>query len=382
MEKKLSPKFTVIAKTLRGLEEVLAAELKALNAQKIEVTQQTVSFESDLKLLYRANLELRTALHLLRPLFVFTAYDENELYRKIKQYHWSAWLSPEKTMAVDTVLRRSSFTHSQYFSQKVKDAVVDQLRDKFGERPSVDIRHADIRIHVFMDGQKCHVSLDSSGQSLHKRGYRLGRHEAPINEVLAAGLLFLSGYDAQTPLLDPMCGSGTILIEAALMASNTPPGIFRETFSFMSWPDFDRALWNTVLKEAKARITPLKSVIQGQDIAMTAIKAAEANIKKAGFENRIKLIKEDFFHSSKPFEKGILVSNPPYGERLSLDDARVFYRQIGDTLKQQYSGFDAWILSEKEILKELGLRPSRKIPLFNGPLDCRLSYYPLYTGSR
>lgn len=372
-----------IAKTLSGLEEILAAELRSLGAEDVKILHRAVSFLGDKKLMYEANLKLRTSLRILKRIFSFKAATAEELYRKTGEIYWDKYFSSHDTIAVDSAVSSEFFTHSQFVSQKVKDAIVDQFRSKTGKRPSVDLENPRFRINIHIYQDTCTVSLDSSGESLHKRGYRLQMSEAPLSEVLAAGMLLLSGWDRKTSLVDPMCGSGTILIEAALLAGNIPPGIFRTNFGFMNWLDYDDILWNGIWREAKEKISLSPGQIYGADISPAAIEAAKKNMHNAEFENEIKLHVSSFEKLEPPDNAGLIIMNPPYGERLKPDDIVSFYKMIGNTLKQKYAGYDAWILSANmDALKFVGLHPSKKFSLLNGQLECKFQKYSIYAGSK
>ena len=286
-------------------------------------------------------------------------------------------------MSIDAVISYTVFTNSQFVAQKSKDAVVDRLRDKLGKRPSVDLENPDLRINIHLFKDLCTVSLDSSGQSLHRRGYRKSTGPAPINEVLAAGLVMLSGWDITVPLLDPMCGSGTLLIEAALRAKNIPAGFFRGEFGFMKWKDYDPELWEKVKSEANDRISTVKLQLFGADRAGRAIDSALENIRFTGLQQEIMLKEISFEESVPPVDKGFIICNPPYDERIKLDDAIAFYKMIGDTLKRKYAGYEAWFISSDiESLKFIGLRPSRRITVFNGPLECRFVKFEIFSGKK
>ena len=324
-----------VAKTLFGLEDILANELKALGAENINILHRAVSFSGDKKLMYEVNLMSRTALRILKRVFSFKANTDAELYKKVQEVYWDKYFDADHTIAVDSSVSSEFFTHSQFVSQRVKDAIVDQFRSKTGKRPSVDLENPNFRINIHIFNDICTLSLDSSGESLHKRGYRLQMSEAPLSEVLAAGMILLSGWDGKTTFIDPMCGSGTILIEAALFASKIPPGIFRENFGFMNWRDYDPVLWKKIVDDSKENISVFTGIITGADISENAIDAAKKNIKNAEFENEIKLQISSFEKFDPPKEEGIVIMNPPYGERLKQDDIISFYKMIGNTLKQK-----------------------------------------------
>jgi len=371
-----------IAKTLFGLEEILAKELSQIGANKIYVSNRAVNFEADLKTLYKINLGARTALRVLFPIKSFTAKNPDQLYKKSKEYGWAQLISLNDTFLVDSVVNSNNFKHSKYAALKLKDAIVDKIRSQKGKRPNVDTKNPTFGINLHIDDEKCTISLDTSGESLHKRGYRLSGERAPLNEVLAAGMIFLSGWDKKAPFIDPMCGSGTLAIEAALMALNIPPNLNRNKFGFMNWKSFDKQIYQNAVTELKLDIKETCEIIIGNDNNSKSLISAKNNAKRASVDNVIKFTDNDFFKSNNSLESGTLICNPPYGERLKQEDIDEFYKKIGDTLKTNYNGFDAWVLSSNKIaLKKLGLRTSRRLLLFNGALECKYHNYKLYKGS-
>lgn len=377
--------FNIVATTLTGLEEVLAQELRDLDMDFVKVGNRAVSCSGNLRQLYEANLWCRTAIRILRPLRTFKARDEKDLYEQVQKTNWSEVFDLNMTFAIDAVVSHSTFEHSLYVSQLTKDAIVDQFRKKTGERPSVDRIRPDVRLNLHMHENMVTLSLDSSGDSLHRRGYRLQTNVAPLNEVLAAGIIGLSGWDKKSAFIDPMCGSGTFLIEAALMAQNMAPGLFRrDPYGFEKWKDYNESLfemvWNTA--EAKAKTSPQAQLI-GYDLDADYIEAALGNIENAGLQGMIKIEQANFFDTKAPADHGVVVMNPPYNERIQSDDINFLYKNIGDTLKQNYQGFDAFVLTGNlEAAKSIGLRTSRRVPLYNGSIECRLLKYELYRGSR
>ncbi|HYG39524.1 MAG TPA: THUMP domain-containing protein [Cytophagales bacterium] len=384
MAKAVQQDFKMVAKTIFGLEDLLVDELEKLGAKDIEKHNRAVSFTGDLGFMYKANLCLRTALRVLKPIKSFQVLNETQLYNEIKKTDWSEYLGPKDTLAIDCVLSSDLFNHSQYLSQKAKDAIVDQFREKFGERPSVDLDLPTVRINLHISKETCTVSLDSSGESLHKRGYRDKTNLAPINEVLAAGLVLLSGWDKISPFVDPMCGSATILIEAALIACNIPPGYFKEEFGFQRWKDYDEGLWDLIYKSTMKKIEDSPVELVGVEISRNVAKKAKENIKLARVDHLITIHNSAFQDFEPPVGPGTLVMNPPYGERMHLDeDINGLYKSIGDTLKKKYGGYKAWIISSNmEAFKHVGLRPTRKIPVFNGQLECRFMCYNMYQGTK
>lgn len=375
--------FKMVAKTLFGFEEILAKEIRNLGCANVSVGVRSVTFEGDTGFMYKANLCLRTAIKILKPIHSFTARNENELYRKIHAMEWSEFLSVDTTFAIDSTVHSDNFSHSLYVSQKAKDALVDKFRAIDGSRPDVDVKSPDVRINLHINQEFCTVSLDSSGSSLHHRGYRTATNIAPINEVLAAGLLLLSGWDGQCDFLDPMCGSGTFLVEAAMIACNIPANINRQEFAFEKWPDFDQALYEKIVEVSLDKAREFHHKIVGYDKAPSAVRKAQDNVANANLSEYITVERKNFFDTEK-FTEGKLhmVFNPPYGERLNLD-MEEFYTSIGDTLKQKYPGTEAWfITANREALKYVGLRTSRKIKVFNSHLESRLVKYVMYEGSR
>lgn len=375
--------FKMIAKTLFGFEEILAQELRNLGAQKVETGVRMVSFYGDKGFMYKANIALRTALKILKPIKEFRVFNKQSLYKGIQSIDWTDFLSNNKTFVIDTTVNSDIFNHSQFVALKAKDAIVDQFRELTGQRPNIDKDFPDLRINIHIQKENCSVSLDTSGNSLHHRGYRTATNIAPINEVLAAGMLLLSGWDGQCDFLDPMCGSGTILAEAAMIACNIPANINRKEFAFEKWNDWDNDLFDKVTDSLLKKTRDFHYTITGYDKAPSAVAKAKDNIKNANLDEYINISQENFFTTKKQTEgKLFMLFNPPYGERLDIDLER-FYREIGDTFKQNYPNTDAWFITANlEALKFVGLRPSRKIKLFNGKLEARLVKYEIYEGSK
>lgn len=375
-------RFELIAKTMQGLEEVLAKEIIDLGGDQVQIGRRMVSFTGDQALLYKANLHLRTAVRILKPIISFQAKDPDEVYEQIRKIEWENYLQPHQTFAIDAVVYSEFFRHSKFLSYRVKDGVADYFNEKFGKRPSVRLTNPDIYIHVHVSHNICTVSLDSSGESLHKRGYRVDQTEAPLNEVLAAGMLLLAGWDGQCNFIDPMCGSGTLLIEAALIALRIPPGIYRKFFAFEKWKDFDAELFENILNE-EADEKHFDFKIYGSDISPQAIGIAEKNIKSASLSKYIQLETKSIQRITQAPENGMLVMNPPYGERVSSTDLLTLYENIGERLKHGFPGYNAWILSyREECFDKIGLRPSARIKLMNGPLDCEFRKYEIFSGKR
>jgi putative N6-adenine-specific DNA methylase len=375
--------FPLIAKTIPGLEDALAQELASIGASGIMKLNRAVSFMAGTAMMYRANYTLRTALRILKPLFHFEIGEQKDLYDNIHDFPWEDYMDEGTTFAIDAVISYTVFTNSQFVAQRAKDAVADRLREKLGKRPSVDLDHPRVKINVHLFKDTCTVALDSSGESLHRRGYRKSTGPAPINEVLAAGLVRMSGWEPSVPLYDPMCGSGTLLIEAAMKAREIPAGSFRQEWGFMTWRDFDAGLWEGVKQEADAQSNSMPLKMCGSDRASRAVESALENLRFTGFREDIGLEVRSFEDSSPPFGSGFILSNPPYDERLPIGDSMAFYKMIGDTLKRKYAGHTAWLISSDiETIKFIGLRPSRRITVYNGPLECRFIRFDLFAGKK
>ena len=375
--------FKMVAKTLFGFEELLAKELTQLGARDVKIGVRNVSFVGDKGFMYKSNLALRTATKILKPIHSFKIQTEKDLYDQVYKMDWTPYLKSSGTLAVDATINSTVFTHSLYIAQKTKDAIVDKFRDDTGERPNVDLKFPDVKINVHIDREECNISLDSSGDSLHKRGYKLATNIAPINEVLAAGIIMLSGWDGQSDFIDPMCGSGTILAEAAMIACNIPPNLMRKEFAFERWNDWDVDLFEKIEESLIKKTRDFHHKIVGYDKSPSAVTKAKENIANAHLEDFITIQHEDFFKTQRGGESKLhMVFNPPYGERLDIE-MESFYKNIGDTLKQNYPNTDAWfITSNLEALKHVGLRPSRKIHLMNAMLESRLVKYEIYAGSK
>jgi len=373
-------KFKIVAKTFAGLENVLAGELKALGAESVSVERRAVSFMGDQELMYKANFHLRTALKILKPIAEFEVPNRDDLYDQAKKIEWSKYLVLGKSFALDSTVQSEMFVNTMYASLKVKDAIVDQFREATGKRPSVNPENPDVRINVYLMGNHCILSLDSSGESLHKRGYRVGQGDAPINEVLAAGMILLTGWHGEKDFIDPMCGSGTLLIEAALIAKGIPPGMYRKSFGFEQWPDFNEKLFSEICNGEYEK--EINCNIIGSDISIKDIAIAKANVKSASLSKVISLQVEDVVNLEPSSATGIIVTNPPYGERMKPQSIAELYTSIGNTLKNRFTGFEAWIISSSlDGLKSVGLKPAKKIDLFNGALACSYRCYELFQGS-
>lgn len=377
--------FDMVAKTFQGLEEVLAEELRQMGALNVEPGRRMVSFQGDKEMLYRANLQCRTALRILKPFYSFRAYTPEKLYDRVKEYDWSTLLSPEKTFAIEVTVYSEEFTNSRFVTYKVKDAIVDWFRDRDpqGRRPSVRLTDADVVVNVHISGADVILSLDSSGPSLHRRGWREAQTDAPINEVLAAGIILKSGWRGDTTFVDPMCGSGTFLVEAALIAANIAPGIYRKNFAFEQWQDFDRELFDRLYNDDSAEREVTCQII-GADISPKAIDIARRNLKSAGVAKYVQLeCKPLAKWEEAPSAEGVLVTNPPYGERLKPDDIEGLYRTLGTTLKHVFTGWHAWVIGYRdETMMHIGLAPSSTETLYNGSLQCELREYVTFSGTK
>jgi len=374
--------FELIAKTFKGLENVLAKELSELGAKDVKVLNRAVSFKGNNAMMYKANLWLRTALSILKPIHTFKAKNEVDLYKGIAQIDWSEFLTVDDTLSISTVVVSPYFNHSQFVALKAKDAIVDQFRSKFNKRPSIDTENPTILLNIHLTDDECSVSIDSSGESLHKRGYRLNSTIAPINEVLAAGMILLSEWDCNCNFIDPMCGSGTLPIEAALIAYNIPPGIFRKEFGFEKWKDFDADLFEDIYND-DSNAREFKHSIIGSDISSGAIRISAENVKNAFLTNKIELQVKDFLSATPYEEPGIIIMNPPYGERIQKTNIEEFYESIGNVLKRSFAGFEVWIISgNKDALEYIGLHPSKKLTLYNGAIECKFQKFTMYSGSK
>ncbi len=372
--------FELIAKTFMGLEPVLAQELTQLGANNVQTGRRMVSFTGNQEMMYRANFQLHTAIRILKPIKHFKARSAEEVYDEIKTVDWSRYIEKGKTFSVDSVVYSEEFRNSRFVTYKVKDAIVDQFREKTGARPNISVSNPDIRLHIHIAEDDATLSLDSSGESLHRRGYRQESVEAPLNEVLAAGMIMMTGWKGETDFIDPMCGSGTLLIEAAMIARNMSPGIFRKEFAFEKWPDFNQELFDRIYND-DSQEREFEHHIYGYDIDMKAVNTARLNVKAAGFTKDITIEQADFKNFTQPSQPSIIITNPPYGERISTPNLLGTYKMIGERLKHEFMGNDAWILSyREECFEQIGLKPSIKIPVFNGSLECEFRKYALFGG--
>lgn len=376
----MTQEFELIAKTFMGLEPVLAKELTQLGANEVQIGRRMVSFMGDKEMMYRANFQLHTAIRILKPIKHFKALSADDVYREVQKIDWSEYIGLDKTFAVDSVVFSEEFRHSKFVAYKVKDAIVDQFREKTGKRPNISVANPDIRLNIHIAEDKCTLSLDSSGESLHRRGYRQESVEAPLNEVLAAGMILMTGWQGETDFIDPMCGSGTLLVEAALIAHNMAPGLFRKEYAFEKWPDFDSDLFDRIYNDDSSE-REFTHHIYGYDVDIKAVNTARLNVRAAGLLNDITVEEADFKNFTQPKEKSIIVTNPPYGERISTPDLLGTYKMIGERLKHQFLNNDAWILSyREECFDQIGLKPSIKIPVYNGSLECEFRKYQIFDG--
>ena len=372
--------FEMVAKTLYGLEDVLADELTALGAKEVKTGRRMVSFLGDKAMLYKANFHCRTALRILKPVSEFKADNADTVYREVKNIEWDRFLAPEQTFAVDAVVNSEQFNHSKFVAYRAKDAIADYFDEKYKKRPSVRVNNPDFYIHVHISHNDCTVSLDSSGESLHKRGYRVSQVEAPLNEVLAAGMILKTGWRGESNFIDPMCGSGTLLIEAAMIALNIAPGVFRKEFAFERWPDFDSDLFEDIYNDDSAE-RAFKYKCYGSDISPKAVEKAMKNVRSTSLTKYIEVKILPFQQYVEPPKPGVLVMNPPYGERISSNDLFELYAMIGERLKHVFMGFNAWIISYKdECFDQIGLRPRQRMKLMNGELECEYRCYELFEG--
>lgn len=372
--------FSMVAKTFQGLEDVLRDELISLGAENVEMGRRMVSFEGDLEMMYKANLCCRTALRILKPIEKFTAYNPDELYDVVRETAWEKYMTPETTFAIDSTVNSEDFPHSKFVTYRVKDGIVDHFRDMSGERPSIRVTDPDITFNVHIIDNRVTISIDSSGEPLSKRGYRDEQTEAPINEVLAAGIIMKTGWRGDCNFADPMCGSGTFLIEAALIAANINPGIYRKSFAFEKWADFDKELFESLYNDDSSE-REFAFKIYGGDIDPEAYQIARKNIKSAQVDDMIELSCRPMSDWTDNPEAGVLVMNPPYGRRLRPEDMEELYRGIGTNLKRNFPGWHAWIIGlNDEDFDNIGLKPSMKIPMLNGSLECTLREYVLFDG--
>ena len=373
--------YQLITKTVAGLEDVLAAEIKGLGAKNVRVMHRAVICEGNKEMMYRLNYNVRTGLKVLKPFQSFFAKNPDELYKKVQEIQWWELLRTDQTFCVDAVTSGRFFTHSQYAALKTKDAIVDQFRDAMGPRPSINTLKPDLRINLHIREDKVQILFDSSNESLHHRGYRKQVDKAPMNEVLAAGLIQLSGWKADCNFLDCMCGSGTLPIEAAMFAMKIPAGYYRKQWGFMKWADWDPELWKQIKEEADSQICEFDHEIWASDRSPKAVDIAQGNINNARLGRDIHLMKKNMEDLTPPEEGGIVIINPPYGDRLEEDDIDQVYENIGNTLKHNFQGYQCWLITDDAVaLKHVGLKPTAKIPVWNGPLECRFVRFDIFGG--
>ncbi len=372
----------VIIKTFSGLEDVLAQECRQLGFKDIEILNRALKFKADLRDLYRANYFLRTAIKVLVPVFKFNAKTDDELYAGIKKFDWTTIMDSSMTLAIEVVLHSHFFTHSLFIAQRTKDAIVDQIRDKTNRRPRVDLENPDVRVSLHITEDAIQVFLDSSGDPLFKRGYRIGMHQAPLNEALAAGLLLLAGWNGNGNLVDPMCGSGTLLIEGAMIAHGLPPGMYRESFGFEKWKDFDADLFNEVTEE-EYKVRKFTHKIIGGDILSKNILISRENLHRSSLYKKVELVNQPMEEFVPPEGGGWVVTNPPYGERLKTPMLEKLYGDLGTRFKHHYPNYQAWVFSGNPIaMKSVGLKPTYRKNLLNGDIACTFNKYDLYEGSK
>ena len=376
----MEQEFELIAKTFMGLEPVLAEELTQLGANNVQIGRRMVSFTGDKEMMYRANFQLHTAIRILKPIKHFKARSAEEVYEQVQKIKWDDILDVKKTFSVDSVVYSEEFRNSRFVTYKVKDAIVDWFREKQGTRPNISVSNPDIRLNIHIAEDNATLSLDSSGESLHRRGYRQEQVEAPLNEVLAAGMILMTGWKGECDLIDPMCGSGTIAIEAALIARNISPGVFRKEFAFEKWNDFDQDLFDMIYND-DSQEREFEHHIYGYDIDMKAVNTASLNVRAAGMSKDITIAQQDFKDFQQPAEKSIIVMNPPYGERISTPNLLGTYKMIGERFKKAFAGNEAWVLSyREECFEQIGLKPSIKIPVYNGSLEGEFRKYVMFDG--
>lgn len=376
----MEKEFELIAKTFMGLEQVLAQELTQLGANNVQIGRRVVTFTGNKEIMYRANFQLHTAIRILKPIAHFKAKSADDMYNEVSKIDWSLYIEKGKTFSVDSVVYSDEFTNSRFVTYKVKDAIVDQFRERTGTRPNISVTNPDIRLNIHVAEFDATLSLDSSGESLHRRGYRQESVEAPLNEVLAAGMILMTGWKGETDFIDPMCGSGTLPIEAALITRNISPGVFRKEFAFEKWPDFDKDLFDEIYND-ESQEREFEHHIYGYDVDMKCVNTAKLNVTAAGLSKDITIAHQDFKDFKQPEEKSIIIMNPPYGERISTPNLLGTYKMIGERLKHNFMDNEAWILSyREECFRQIGLKPSIKIPLYNGSLECEYRRYQMFDG--
>lgn len=372
--------YSLIAKTLFGLEEILAGEVEKIGGKNVQIGRRMVKYTGNKEILYKSNIYLRTALRVLKNIYTFTIENQDDYYDFLRKVEWGKFLGLHHTFAIDAVVNSPVFNNSLFASQRAKDALVDSFRAKYHKRPLVDVANPDVLISIHISENQVNLALDSSGISLHQRGYRVVEGPAPLNQVLAAALIYMSGWDIKTPFIDPMTGSGTLAIEAAMMARNMPPGMIRKEFCFQNWPDYDRKLYRQIMENIE--LNDFKPQVIANDIDEDMLSKARLNASKANVSSFIRFNHKAFEIYKPRVKNGTVLMNPPYGERLEKDEIEEFYEDIGDTLKERFTGFKAWIISSNEdAMKHIGLRTSNKIKVFNGSLECQFLGYDIFEGS-
>lgn len=373
-------KFELIAKTFYGFEPLLADEIKSLGGTDIESGRRMVKFTGDQSILYKSNIYLRTSLRVLKTIKTFSIQNQDDYYSKLRETEWENYLGLHHSFAIDSVVFSEIFKNSLFAAQRAKDAIVDRFRTKYAKRPMVDTENPDVLINIHIAEKQVTVALDSSGLSLHRRGYRTAEGAAPINQVLAAALIKLSGWDINTPFIDPMTGSGTLAIEAALIARNIPPGLIRKDFCFQNWPDYNKNLYKQLLEEVK--LNEIKPHIFANDISADVLDIARQNASKANISSFIRFTNKPFNEIKPVAGPGTVIINPPYGERMKESEINKLYSEIGNSLKEKFNGYNAWIISSNiEAMKQIGLKPYKKVKVLNGSLECTYSGYELFSGN-
>ena len=374
--------FEMVAKTFKGLEEILATELVELGANNVQLQRRAVSFTGNLEMLYKANLHLRTASRVLKTIATFKAENPDVVYEQVKKIDWEKFMKVDTTFAIDSTVYSEVFRHSKFVAYRVKDAIADFFMEKYDKRPSVRLDNPQLMVNIHIAHNQCTLSLDSSGESLHKRGYRVSQTEAPLNEALAAGMILMTGWRGGSDFMDPMCGSGTLLIEAALIALNIPPGLFRNSFAFEKWNDFNEEIFQNLYNDDSLE-RPFEHKIYGSDISARAIATARQNVQSAGLTKYIDLKVCPLQELEAVKDTCLLVTNPPYGERITSPDIFGLYAALGTFLKHKFTGNTAWVISSHEdCLFKIGLKPSQKVPLLNGALECLYCQYEIFSGKR
>lgn len=380
MKQNTAEPFDMLAKTFAGLEPALAQELKQIGASDIVIGRRMVSFKGNTECMYRANVYLRTALRVLKPIYKGIIKTPEEYYNFFHQLEWEKYMGLHHTFAIDAVINTKVFNNSLYAAQRAKDGIADRFKDKYNKRPNVDVQQPEILINVHYSGEELSIALDSSGEPLNKRGYRVGEGEAPLNPVLAAAMIIYSKWDPNTPFVDPMTGSGTLAIEAAMIARGIPPGLIRKSYSFQNWPDYNKQLFQQIIDGIE--LNEVRPQIFASDIVPEMIEIARKNAQKALVMSYIRFSTQSFMEYIPKAKAGTLIMNPPYGERLQPEEINQFYSSIGTSLKREFQGYTAWIISSNlDAMKHIGLKPVAKYQLYNGGLQCNYAGFELFDGS-